>query len=453
MMKKSTFLIMSLMMTTAAFAQKGVEDGSRYGHGEDSIECLRNISIYTEYVKTENYLEAYNNGWKEVFRDAPLAQSSTYTNGVKILRWLYQNETDATKKAQYSAELMEVYEQRLKYLDELNKLVKNPTTKAEVMGLYAHDYISYNPKPELQKAYKMLREAVDLGKGETTYYVLGDLMRISAQRYKSNKDTRDDLLQDYLDCANYIVEVIAGLDNEKIIEAATKTKDNIDAYFVNSGAADCESLQAIFAPKVEEAKDDLEYLNKVVSVMSMLDCTSSEAYFKAAEYAYAIEPSAKSAASIGKMYISEKNDYATALTFYDKAISLEQDPEALSNLYYTGAVIQYQLKDQNKARTYLRNAISNNANHGDAYILMAQLYAANYQWHGEDAMNRCAYYAVVDKLEQAKRVDPSVADKANELIASYRKHYPSTEDLFMYGLKKGDKVEIKGWIGETTTIR
>ena len=224
MMKKSTFLIMSLMMTTAAFAQKGVEDGSRYGHGEDSIECLRNISIYTEYVKTENYLEAYNGGWKDVFRDAPLAQSSTYTNGVKILRWLYQNETDATKKAQYSAELMEVYEQRLKYLDELNKLVKNPTTKAEVMGLYAHDYISYNPKPELQKAYKMLREAVDLGKGETTYYVLGDLMRISSQRYKSNKDTRDDLLQDYLDCANYIVEVIAGLDNEKIIEAATKTK-------------------------------------------------------------------------------------------------------------------------------------------------------------------------------------------------------------------------------------
>jgi hypothetical protein len=68
-------------------------------------------------------------------------------------------------------------------------------------------------------------------------------------------------------------------------------------------------------------------------------------------------------------------------------------------------------------------------------------------------MNRCAYFAVVDKLEQAKRVDPSVADKANELIASYREHFPSTEDLFMYGLKKGDKVEIKGWINETTTIR
>ena len=453
MMKKGLFLILSLMMTTAVFAQKGVEDGSRYGHGDDSIACLRNISIYTEYVKTENYLEAYNNGWKEVFRDAPLAQSSTYTNGVKILRALYKDEQDAEKKAQYSAELMEVYEQRLKYLDELNKLVKNPTSVAEVKGLYAYDYIKYNPKPELQKAYAMLREAVDLGKGETAYYVIGELMRISAQRFKSNKDTRDDLLQDYLDCANYIVEFIDAQTNEKILEAAVKTKDNIDAHFVNSGAADCESLQAIFGPKVEENKTNAEYLNKVVTVMAMLDCTASDAYFKAAEYAHEIQPTAKTATGIAKMYISEKSDYETALKYYDQAISLEQDPTALSDLYYTGAVIQYQLKDQNKARTYLNNSTSNNPNNGNAHILMAQLYAANYKWHSDDAMSRCAYFAVVDKLEQAKRVDPSVADKANELIASYRKHFPSTEDLFMYGLKKGDTVEIKGWINVTTTIR
>lgn len=452
-MRKSTLFILVLSLSSALYAQKGVEDGSRYGHGEDSIACLRNISIYTEYVKTENYLEAYTNGWKEVFRDAPLAQSSTYTNGVKILRWLYQNEQDATKKAAYSEELMQVYEQRLKYLDELNKLVKNPTPRAEVMGLYAHDYISYNPKPQLQKAYTMLREAVSAGKGETTYYVLGDLMRISSQRYKSNKDTREDLMQDYLDCATYIVEVIDGLTNEKMIEAAQKTKDNIDAYFVNSGAADCESLQAIFGPKVEENSSDITYLNKVVTLMSMLDCTASDAYFRAAEYAHALEPSSKTASSLGKMYIQIKNDYETALKFYEQAIELESDAAKLSDYYYTSAVILYQMEQQSKARTSLRSAISNNPNNGNAYILMAQLYAANYKWHSDDAMSRCAFFAVIDKLEQARRVDESVASKANELISLYRKSCPTTEDLFMYGLKKGDSIEIKGWINETTTIR
>ena len=46
------------LSATAVFAQKGVEDGSRFGHGEDSLRCLQNISIYTEYVKTNNFKDA-----------------------------------------------------------------------------------------------------------------------------------------------------------------------------------------------------------------------------------------------------------------------------------------------------------------------------------------------------------------------------------------------------------
>ena len=58
---KKLFMMIGLMALTAtmAFAQKGVEDGSRFGHGQDSINCLNNISIYSEYVKTNNFEEAY----------------------------------------------------------------------------------------------------------------------------------------------------------------------------------------------------------------------------------------------------------------------------------------------------------------------------------------------------------------------------------------------------------
>ena len=125
-MKKIGMIALALVTaTTGAYAQKGVEDGSRYGHGQDSINTLRNISIYSEYVKTGNYKDAYEQGWKLVFEEAPLASVNTYTNGVKILRWMYKNETDAEKKLQYSQELQKVYEQRLQYLDKLNAQSKN----------------------------------------------------------------------------------------------------------------------------------------------------------------------------------------------------------------------------------------------------------------------------------------------------------------------------------------
>ena len=73
-----TMLCALTLGSAATFAQKGVEDGSRFGHGEDSIRCLQNISIYTEYVKTDNFKDAYK-PWKAVFTEAPLAQVGTYT--------------------------------------------------------------------------------------------------------------------------------------------------------------------------------------------------------------------------------------------------------------------------------------------------------------------------------------------------------------------------------------
>lgn len=71
-MKMVTALCVLSLSATATFAQKGVEDGSRFGHGEDSVRCLQNISIYTEYVKTNNFKDAYK-PWLAVFNEAPWA--------------------------------------------------------------------------------------------------------------------------------------------------------------------------------------------------------------------------------------------------------------------------------------------------------------------------------------------------------------------------------------------
>lgn len=454
-MKRSCFIILSLLMATSAFAQKGVEDGSRYGHGQDSIKCLENISIYSEFVKTGNYADAYKS-WKEVFTDAPLAQMVTYTNGVKILKDMYQKETDPAKKEAYSSELMQVYEQRLKYLPELNKFYQNQVPEYEVMGAYAHDYISpsYNNKIDLNKAYKLLRQSVDLGKGNNQYFVFGDLMKISSTKLTKDPTHRDAFIQDYLDCSTYINTVIAGIsDNEALLNAAKTTKENIDAYFVKSGAADCESLQAIYGPKIEDNKTNLEYLNKVVSIMSTLECTSSDAYFAAAEYSYNIAPSSKSAQSLGILYYKKRNDTNKALEYFRQAIDLEEDPSVKADYYYMAAVFLQELGQRNQSKSYLQSAISLNPNYGEPYILLAQLYANDHEWCDEPALNQCTFFVVLDKLQTAKRVDPSVAEKADGLIKNYSQYTPKIEDLFMLSIKKGDKVEVKGWINETTTVR
>jgi len=458
-MKKIGMIALALITATGVYAQKGVEDGSRYGHGQDSINVIRNISIYTEYYKTNNFKDAYEQGWKAVFDDAPLASVNTYNYGVKILRSLYNDAKkakDADLMAKYSEELFQLYEQRLKYLDPLNAQSKNKATEFEILGQYGHDYMSYNPKVQISKAYEILRKSVDLGKGQSQYYVLDDLMNVSAQRFKNKKDNeefRDALLQDYVDCANYIDEFIALETNDKVLENATKTKERIDGLFINSGAADCEKLQEIYGPKIENNKEDLEYLNKVVKLMSMFDCKSSDAYFKAAEYAHGISPSVQTAKSLGSLYYKQRDDTDKALEYYNQAIELDEDSKSKSDTYYTIATL-YMLKEKyDNSRSAVQKSIANNANNGKAYILLAKMYAIKHDWSNEQALNRCAYFAVIDKLEQAKKVDPSVAEEANNLIAQYKKQTPQVEDLFMLGIKAGDQVEVKGWINETVTVR
>jgi tetratricopeptide (TPR) repeat protein len=282
-------------------------------------------------------------------------------------------------------------------------------------------------------------------------------MAVSAARYKNNKNNeeyRDALLQDYVDCANYIDEFIADAESDKIREAAIKTKEAIDNQFGTSGAADCESLQKIYGPKIEDNKENAEYLDKVIKLMSMFQCNSSDAFFAASEYAYQLDRTAKTAKNLGTLYLKQRDDADKALEYYNQSIELDEDKANMADTYYAIAYIYLTKKDYDRCRSALQKCIANNANKGEAYILMAQLYAIKYKWSDDNALNRCAFYAAIDKLETAKKVDPSVAEKANSLIKEYKGQTENLiEDLFMLGYKAGDQIEIKGWINETTTIR
>ena len=118
------------------------------------------------------------------------------------------------------------------------------------------------------KAYDMLSEAIELGKADNQYYIIGDFMKISTQKFKNDDTHREQLIQDYLTASEYI-NVIAentqksnSKQKEALLKAVATTKENVDAYFINSGAAECDQLNAIYAPKIEENKDNLEYLKK-----------------------------------------------------------------------------------------------------------------------------------------------------------------------------------------------
>ena len=449
-MKMVTALFALSLSATAVFAQNGVEDGSRYGHGQDSINCLQNISLYTEYVKTNNFQDAYT-PWKAVFDETPWAQVGTYTNGAKILRALIAAEKDGAKQKEYFNLLMKVHDQRIQYLDKLNTLSRTKSSKGDIMGTKAHDYLSMGGQ-DMNAAYEMFAEAVASEKHNLPYYVLMEFVDVSARKTKIDAAHKEQLVQDYIAASGYANEALKAAKKESAKKNYQTAKDNIDAYFINSGVATCDNLQEIYAPKVEENKGNIEYLKSVITVMQKLGCKESEAYFAASEYAHAIEPTAATAFGCGAMY-NKKGDIDKSMQYFDIAIELEQDPIKKADYCYTAAQILFGNKQLSNAKQYARKAIEANGAFGKPYILIAQMYASSPNWSDESALNKCTFFAAIDKLQKAKSGDPSCAEEADKLIRSYAAYTPKDEDLFFIGLKKGNAVTIGGWIGETTTIR
>lgn len=455
-MRFKALIALFALTATAAMAQKGVEDGSRFGHGQDSIECLNNISLYSENLKTKNYADAYTY-WKKVFADAPVSRHSLYTDGVTILKNLIAGTKVLDERKAYADTMMLVYDQQLQYLDKLNLLRKTPWTEYYVKGEKAHNYLTYYPRMDNNKAYDMLAEVIEEAGDKNQYYIIGDYMKVSLAKFKADETHREQFVQDYLASAEHIAAIAEKVQNmsnpnPKLVEAVAKIKENVDGYFINSGAAECDQLEAIYAPKVEENKENLEYLRKVVAVMGMLDCTESETYYNASEYAHHIAPTAATAAGCAYRYL-KRGDMTKSLEYFNQAIELDTVATSKAEYCYKAAVVLNSDRQLSKAKSYVTKAISLNGNKGTYYILLANIYAAAPQWNDEPLLDKCKYFVVLDRLNQAKRVDASVAEEANKMIAAYSTHTPAVQDLFMIGKKEGDKIHVGGLINETTTIR
>ena len=471
---KKLILALLVLVATSTNAQNGVTNEFRFGQGEDSLRCLEAISISNINVKNKAYATAYPE-WKFVFTNFPVARVDTYTNGIKILTELIKVESDPQKKEDYIKELMSVYDQQIKYLSYLQEITKSPLSEGQILGRKAMAYIQHYKNANVDTVYNMLSRSVELEKGQSEYTVTERLIKYSALKYKADNTHGEQLIEDYLNASVYIVEVLdkyhdkikeyeakfaeTGLARDsmyavnfgKMIDASRISKSNIDAYFINSGAASCEDLNKIYMPTLDTNKDNIEYLNKVISVMSMLKCTNEDAYLTASEYALAIEPTSKAAMGCGYRYF-KRGEIEKAMELFDQAIELETSVTAKAELCYKVGAVNFSLNKFSKARSYALQALSLNSKYGMPYILIAQCYAAAPNWGDDATLNACTYYLCVDKLERAKAVDPSVKREADKYIATYKKYYPKTEEIFMRGLS-GKSITIGGWINETTTIR
>lgn len=436
-------LVLTGLFLAAPHTVKAQDGEGKFG--KDSIECLKQSSLYREFVKQKNYNDALPH-WKWAYVNCPKSSRNIYLDGVKIYSdYVADAKSEADRNA-YVDTLVQVYNARITHFGQ----------EDFVKGRLGIDLIRFQPT-SVAIAYEHLKYSVSsLGKS-SEYSVAVTLMQASSILYKNQTITKEQILEDFNLCMNAMNESLAYFESKADSEKIEKVKtalQNIETYFMESGAADCSILVPYFQQKFSDTMEDVDLLKNMTKLLDKADCTDSELYYAASKRLHALSPSAESALYIARAALKRKLIQESA-DFYKQAIELQQDKIEKSKYYYElGLVTFAELHDFEGSRRYANLAIENDPANGKAYILIGNLYAQSGSRCGDDDFKqRTVYWTAVDKFEMAKKVDPSVTIDANKLIEVYSEQFPNSEILFFNNLAVGDTFTVGCWINEKTRVR
>ncbi len=447
---KLKFGIFIGLLVVTLLAKNVIAQQTESKYGADSVQCIMNNSLYYEFYKQWKSSNYTNESWKDavtpwrwVFSNCPKSTINIYLHGENLVEELIKNETDKDKKEKFIDTLMLVYDKRIQYFGK----------EGFVLGKKGVDLYKLRPTA-YEEAFEILKKSITLEKNNSSGPSLIYYFRAAEKMVKAEKAEKS-LLVDIYDQTTTIIETNIKEYTEK---GKTKSvtnweniKGNIELSF--EPYATCEDLISIYTVKYNEKPEDVDLLKKITKILDKKNCTGSDLFFQATENLHRLDPTAKSAELMGKLYI-KREDYNGAADYLQQAVSLFEDDNDRADAHYLLANVYSQIKQYSKARSHCYETLKIRPNDGKAYILIGDMYVASAKKCGDnDLTTKVAYWAAVDKYYKAKSVDGSVAELAKTKINTFSQYFPALETIFFYDLKKGDTYTVECWINETTTVR
>ncbi len=462
MKAKVLMLLLSLSLGFSAMATNPVANmvpqdngGSRYG--KDSATCIMNLSLYREFYKQwisshykNNTINDAIDPWYWTFKNCPKSTENIYIDGAKMLKYRIMQATSPSVKKAMIDTLQMIYQQRMQYFPY--KFRTTTPQKGELLGREAIDLMQVEPGAT-NKIYKLLKESVQLDQEHSLSAVFVYYFRLTTQLANEGQIDTATVVDTYNKIMGYVnqrLETYKSQNQMRRVMEYNSIKQNINFTF--QPFASCKILVKMYQKKFDATPNDSNLLKQITSTLESKQCFNNTLYYKANTNLYKVSPSPDLAFLLGKMMM-QRNKYDEAIKYLSQTGSLT-DPEQKVESDMMMAQAYQNLKDFPKARAMAYKALKANPHYGLAYEFIGDLYAQSASSCGNNVLTKAvAYWAAVDKYEQAKRVDSELVSAMNKRIAIYRQHFPTTENLFFYNLKPGQKYKVGCWINEETIVR
>ena len=457
MKTKITLIIAALFMAT------------NFGFAQQDEECMLNLTLMNDYVKSKKYDEAYE-PWMKVRNKCPKFNRAIYQYGEKILDHKIDNSTGAEQKT-YVEDFFLLLEKAREYYPskyELGEILEDIGIKKyenqKVLGLNDKDVYD-----AFHKAFTDDKENFTNTKGLYVYFTktvdlfkAGDFeLQQVFDKYDDVNDQLEILNEKYSTNLNKLIQKEEGGQTlskkeakfkkyyQQKLEANEKVAGSLDTYL--GQLANCENLIPLYKKDFPTYQNDATWLKRAVSRMYNKECTDDPLYIELVKAYDATAPSADTKYFVATILYKEgKNSEGDS--YIKQAYDLETDAFKKSRLAKKIANGFKKRGSYGSARSYYREVLKLNPSDGTPHLQIAAMYAKSAKNCGDSNFNKRAvfWYAAQEALK-AGRVDPSLKKAANQAAASYNGNAPTRAEIFTAG-NEGQTISIGCWIGGSVKV-
>ncbi len=423
------------LIVLPGYSQNGKE--TKIKTKKDTI-CGEFLSAYRTFFKYDLYEDALSKWW-QAFNDCPGYSEMMYVDGVTMYKSFIKNAPEGPVREGLIDTLMLIYDQR----------IENFRGEGNVLGRKGRALLTYRGGDidQVGNAYTMLKKSVELEGEKAQESVMLLFISAGITLNKENKLELNQLFDDY-----FLLSGILDLANGKS-SRIKRTRAKIDELMLSRNILTCEALDLYFEPKMEQYKEDADFLNTLTTVYSISVCEFSDIFIQAREIQYSLDPGPASAHELARAFIKRDN-FEKASGYLNEALQGEDiDRATKAEWLYEMAKLSIALKDFCGAIEYSREAVKLNVDLGKAYLLLGDASIAVRNKLGDEFSQRTAFWAAADMYKKAASADPTLAVDAEEKLSAIRSQYPSKEEIFFRDLKEGQSYHVGGCINEQATIQ
>ncbi len=424
----------------------------------DPQEAMKEHVLYRDYVKVKKYDEALPL-WKKAYASAPAANGQTsvvYKDGVKIYKSLWKKADDASKKAEYKAKILELYDARINcFAGEENAVLSQ-----KIRDLY----YDFDDKSNILTLGKRALEIGGMDASPAMFYAYADVITTGFMDKTVSKEEAIGVYNKFNEIAMHNMKS----DDEEKVQRYGQAWEDVAGRYEHIGAFifDCQRYVDQYQAEFD-ANPTQETARNLVPKLSVKGCDGSNAFFAkiwSTAYPAVVREEVKKTPNPrpnpGTSSTAGMSD-AEKVSYYEGKINDASIPDSKKFSYALNAAnIAYsKLGQRSKGRSLARKAAQYNPSSGKPYLVIGKIYAgsgktcSNGVGTGFDAQQ--VVWVAIDQWKRAISTEPGseTAAAAQKLINQYKQYMPSQEDGFMKGLKAGQSHTVGCWINESTKVR